>query len=339
MYPDNNDGISVIDISDPSSPAYSFVSNPGTEPLSAEDYLRLYYPLPSEMKDPETRQNEEYNLEAIAALEGEKMVTLEMLAEAWPSEYEKLLEKKSLEQLPAPAPPEPKPVTTPITIPSLADLTLGPSVKIALETGDTAQLEDILWMPSKTSQIQSTLRSITTFPDSGIPLLIKIIAERMKSNADATTVDVSGYALSHSQILQTVSSFTSKVTTLNLSYNTSLKIDTVHQIITSHPALKRLVLLGCPSITDSDMHQLLTPSPQLFLSLEALIHPFLLNQTQPQKRNQKPASPILVHPTHARQQHDHIMLTGLLLPSLHRSSANRPLTGVHNKRSHIQRGN
>jgi hypothetical protein len=118
-------------------------------------------------------------------------VTLEMLAEAWPHEYEKILKKKSLEQLPAPAPAEPKPVT----IPSLANLMLGPSVESALETGDTAELEDMLWMPSKTSQIQSTLRSITAFPDSGIPLLIKIIAEQMKSNTDAATVDVSGYAL------------------------------------------------------------------------------------------------------------------------------------------------
>jgi hypothetical protein len=89
------------------------------------------------MEDPETRQHEEYNLEAIAALEGEKMVTLEMLAEAWPNEYKKILEKKSLEQLPAPAPAEPKP----ITIPSLANLMLGPFVESALETGDTAELD------------------------------------------------------------------------------------------------------------------------------------------------------------------------------------------------------
>jgi hypothetical protein len=96
--------VTVIDVTDPQSPAYCFVSVRGTQsqkklpkrvPFSAEDYLRAYDPLPTpeEMEDTQTQQDEKYNLDAIAALEGEKMVTLEMLADAWPGEYKKKLKK------------------------------------------------------------------------------------------------------------------------------------------------------------------------------------------------------------------------------------------------------
>jgi hypothetical protein len=115
--PDNDDGVTVIDVTDPQSPAYCFVSVRGTQsqkklpkrvPFSAEDYLRAYDPLPTpeEMEDTQTQQDEKYNLDAVAALEGEKMVTLEMLADAWPGEYKKKLKKMSLNQSPQPEQPQ-----------------------------------------------------------------------------------------------------------------------------------------------------------------------------------------------------------------------------------------
>ncbi|KAL6302800.1 hypothetical protein BKA93DRAFT_917900, partial [Sparassis latifolia] len=80
---DNNDGISVIDVTDPGNPAYCFALSTST-PLSGEQYMRAYYPVPTQSEDPEySRQIEEIVLKIIALLDGEKMVTLDMLAEAW----------------------------------------------------------------------------------------------------------------------------------------------------------------------------------------------------------------------------------------------------------------
>jgi hypothetical protein len=278
---DNNNGMTVINITDPESPTYCFVSVTGTEskkelpqcmPLSTEDYLCAYYPLPtpSEMEETQTQADEKYTLDTIATLEGTKMVTLEVLASAWPDEYKRTL-KTSLEKSP-PGAPEPMPVTT--TIPSLSDLTVLPSVKAALEKGDTTKLEEILWIPEKMTQIQSMLREIKPFPDSGISLLTEIIAHQMKS--DDAAINLSGYALSGTQIIQIASSSNDKMRTLNLSYNKDITVDTVCQILTSFPLLKRLVLLGCMSITDDDIKEILTSDPKLFYNLEALIHPFLL---------------------------------------------------------------
>jgi len=63
---------------------------------------------------------------------------------------------------------------------------------------------------------------------------------------------------------------------LNLSYNEDVTVDTVRQVLTSCPLLKRLVLLGCTAITDHDVKEMLTSEPKLFYKLEAFIHPFLL---------------------------------------------------------------
>ncbi|KAF7355234.1 hypothetical protein MSAN_01439400 [Mycena sanguinolenta] len=41
---DNNDGITVFDVTDPADPSYCFVS--GRVPLTAEQYCRAYYPVP-----------------------------------------------------------------------------------------------------------------------------------------------------------------------------------------------------------------------------------------------------------------------------------------------------
>lgn len=79
---DNNNGISIIDITDPLNPSYCFVdgSLEGETPLNASDYVRAYYPVPNAEQD--EYENDEFVQESIAALAGENSVTWEMLAEA-----------------------------------------------------------------------------------------------------------------------------------------------------------------------------------------------------------------------------------------------------------------
>jgi hypothetical protein len=277
---DNNDGISVIDVTDPESPAYCFVSVTGTEseadlemrvPLSGEQYARAYYPLPTskEMEDKGTRLSEENVVEVIATLHGEKMVTLDMLAEAWPQEYQS--DPEALSKVDQSTPSEEAEV--PSTIPSLTDLTMRPAVAHALETGDTTQIEELLWMPDKAKLIESVLHDTTPFPESGLPLLEKVIHQGMKLT-DAT-LDLSKYTLSPTQVLTLVSSVNG-LKSLNLSNNPAITTETVKQLLMTTSSLTRLVLLGCPAITNDDLKDLLVTDAKLFYRLESLVHPLFL---------------------------------------------------------------
>ena len=49
---DNDDGITVVDITDPSQPAYCFMHPSQVTPLSAYEYLRCYYDLPNLCRGP-----------------------------------------------------------------------------------------------------------------------------------------------------------------------------------------------------------------------------------------------------------------------------------------------
>ncbi|KAJ7484709.1 hypothetical protein FB451DRAFT_1233259 [Mycena latifolia] len=95
---DNNDGITVIDITEPTNPSYCFVSIWGLEasggvkrrvPLSAEEYVRAYYPVPSEKQKEKkgVKETEEDVQNKIDSLRDQRIMTLDVLAETWPKEY------------------------------------------------------------------------------------------------------------------------------------------------------------------------------------------------------------------------------------------------------------
>ncbi|KAI9325001.1 hypothetical protein BDR26DRAFT_880238 [Obelidium mucronatum] len=98
---DNNDGVSIIDISDIGNPRYCFVNIDHLEgclgaavpvnlPLSAEMYVRAYYPQLDllaqfdPLKAQTNADTEEYVLRAIEGLAPYKMLSLDDLKEAWP---------------------------------------------------------------------------------------------------------------------------------------------------------------------------------------------------------------------------------------------------------------
>ncbi|KAJ7047474.1 hypothetical protein C8F04DRAFT_9306 [Mycena alexandri] len=266
---DNNDGITVFDITDPTNPAYCFVSVGGVKgwtPLTAERYVRAYYPVPNEkQKEKEgIKETEEAVLKTIDALSGERLMTLDMLAEAWPHEYS--------------AVPNPtKDVAASdafIAVPSLADLSLKPAVEHAIKVGETQELEGLVWMPGKADHIKSVLRSQAPFPDSGVSLLAKVLEHEAGSSSN--TIDLSGLALSESQILSVLpSTEADKVELLNLSHNPIITVDTLRTVLPLYPKLRRLVLLGT-AISDEQIHQLLD-EPKLFYSIEELVHPAFLS--------------------------------------------------------------
>jgi hypothetical protein len=272
--PDNNDGISIIDITNPTSPAYCFVFLGERIPLSAEDYVRKYFPEPdpsevSEMTDEDIRFTEESVLETIAMLKGQTVMTWDMLVEAWPAEYEPSAQK-ALQLGKASSNPT-APTTT--AIPTLAVLSFGPAIKNALLNGDTTDIEGLIWMPGKEDVIKRVLQEQSPFPDAGLNLLVKVSEKKTRNEP---VLDLSDLHLSSDQIIKLAMDIKG-FEVLNLSRNTSITVQIIHDILSTFPQVKRIVLLGCTAISDADLYHLVSTEPKLFYHIEAIIHPAFLH--------------------------------------------------------------
>ncbi|KAI0922000.1 hypothetical protein AcW2_006816 [Taiwanofungus camphoratus] len=270
------DAISIIDVTDPELPAYCFFSG---ALLSATGYVRSFYSKPSakEMRKEDVRIVEESVMGCIDALEGEEMVTLQTLAEAWPSEYGKGA-RKALQR--AESSELTRSTAIQSGIPSLADVSLTSAVTFAVENNNTIELEKIIWLPGKASLVKSVLQKYSPFPDSGISMLSKALSEEHKMNM-TTSLDLSPFDLSPDQVLTVLSTWDGLLEALDLSFNRRITSETLHNILSKVPSLKRLVIMGCTSIVDTDLFTLMRSHPNLFYNLEALMHPSLLQATEP----------------------------------------------------------
>ncbi|TFK72818.1 hypothetical protein BDN72DRAFT_957001 [Pluteus cervinus] len=134
---DNNDGVTVINVSDPYSPSYSFVSSAcgGGKPITAEQYVRNYYPPGSE---------------------------------AWPTDFRATQKDSSISESTGIM------TTAPKEVPSLADLVLGPALEKSLRDNNQEELLRLL-LPHIFDQILVILRSHNPMLDGGVFLLSNIL--------------------------------------------------------------------------------------------------------------------------------------------------------------------
>ncbi|KAJ7276309.1 hypothetical protein B0H12DRAFT_1005119 [Mycena haematopus] len=273
---DNNDGITVFDITDPADPSYCFVSTFGLEsavevPLSAEQYCRAYYPIPeAEQADKEgVKETEEDVQQKIDALRNERVMKLDVLAEAWPEEYESSAPTnltEDLESLSLASKP----------VPSLVDLSLKPAIEHGIQTGQTEELEELVWHPGKADLMKPVLREQKPFPESGMPLLTKVIQHEV-----GKSLDLSGFSLSEDQLVSLLTfPGIENIELLNLSHNPDVTTDVLRQILPTTPKLRRLILFGT-SISDEEIYEFLEQEPKLFLSVEELVHPTFLSWQDP----------------------------------------------------------
>lgn len=270
---DNNDGISIIDVTDPYAPSYCFVASGSRRPLTAEQYVRLYYDkyaIPSNLETEETEEQKNKRLveedvqATIALLDDYKLLDLQMLAEAWPAEYEKQHRQSQQNKAPSES-------ALPDVLLSLADMAITPAVVHAVKSDDTVDIEGMVWMPGKADTIKTALRAQTPFPNSALTLLKKIIAHDLE---EGHSLDLSGFTLSTEQISKLVVDV-EKAESLNLSQNPAITIDGVRAVLAAIP-LKRIILLGCPSVSSEDVKNLVESEPKLFYHLDAFVHPFFL---------------------------------------------------------------
>ncbi|TFK72813.1 hypothetical protein BDN72DRAFT_762823 [Pluteus cervinus] len=255
---DNDDGITVIDISDPCSPSYCFVVNEGDmdRPATAEEYIRHYYPAGS---------SDEHEEGAVAStvpgFVGIPVIPLQYLAEAWPTDFTaKTKDRSSWRSVFS---------ITPKEVPPLADLMLGPALEQSLRSNNEEELLRLL-LPHKIDQIVAILRAQNPMPDGGVFLLSHIL----KDTKDQKIVDLSGLYLSGQQVLSLIP-VDANVEVINLSHNQTVGVDAIEQLLDRHRSLRRLVLLYT-RISDDDILDLLKNKPRLFYNIEGFIHPVFL---------------------------------------------------------------
>ncbi|KAG6848288.1 hypothetical protein H0H93_001513 [Arthromyces matolae] len=258
---DNNTGITVIDITNPEDPAYCFVRG---RVLSARGYLGMG-PSPDSDSDAKFAP---YKAAAAAALEGERLIGLDVLAEAWPKEYQGRLAKQAKDDGEQTTTSDDLPANTPVA--RLSDLALKPAVEHAIMSGDTTGIVQLLWLPGKAEATIAVLKQHNPFTDAGSDLLAQSL-----NHLDRNHVDLSGFSLSEKPIISVLKNLRSKVEALDLSDNPLVTVDSVRLILTSLPELQHLVLLNT-SVTDEGLSSLFQDHPKLFYNLHSLTHPLLL---------------------------------------------------------------
>ena len=232
-------------------------------PLSATQYLRGYYPKVNQ-DDSETPDSdsdgpgmEQSVLDTLRPYESVRMITLDMLTEAWPGEY---LKEPNFTGLSI----EPK--DTIYMLPSLVDMTFTPALNYVLQTGETDCLDQFMWSPGNLSKIKETLRAHNPLSAIDLALLSKVIAVEFTKTK---SIDLSHFSLTGEQLIELLSA-QEGVEVLNISHMQQITIDILRQLIPLLPNLRRLVLLH--TIPDANILTLLSESPELFYRIDSIIH-------------------------------------------------------------------
>ncbi|KAH8795973.1 hypothetical protein DL96DRAFT_1722516 [Flagelloscypha sp. PMI_526] len=244
---DNNEGITVIDITDPFNIAYchalpfSFSS-----PITAEEYVNAYG---TDSDEEDERYGEDGTLEVLKTI---RTIPVHDLAEAWPRDFKSDRPAPNINS------------TKSTAIPSLVELALNAGVKKAIEDDDISSLDTFLFDPSKVLDILHILRSQEVFSLPALQLIAQLIPKTLNS------VDLSGFKLTTEDLIAVLSSERLSATeTLNLSRNANVRLDTIIKIASTIPGINRIIAYGT-SISVEDFDGL---ERSELASLPFLVHP------------------------------------------------------------------
>ncbi|KAF9070731.1 hypothetical protein BDP27DRAFT_1323326 [Rhodocollybia butyracea] len=272
---DNNDGLTILDVTDPLNPSYAFISGPETDsdlgdlPCTARDYLEVYYP------DGSDEENDDILNSALTAkFDSVPFLTEDMLAEAWPREFgavkhtrrRRHATRRSIPKLI----PEPSIVSSDPKVPALSELVVEPAVARSLELGDTSNIE--LLIPGKTAQIKAALCALSPFPETGLPLLLSIVQEELKHKGNI--LDLTGFSLSPEQLASVAAEFPDARTVI-LSHSPQVRSEHVRALLSSKPNIDHLELMNT-GITNDILASLLQDHPEIFKRVSDIIHPLLV---------------------------------------------------------------
>ncbi|EIM87336.1 uncharacterized protein STEHIDRAFT_168114 [Stereum hirsutum FP-91666 SS1] len=300
FYQRNDYGVTILDISDPLSPQYCYVSIKGLKdaksnvpamaPLSAEQYARAYCPSVA-------RKNTKHSMErgaiaevdvreAIALLADERV--MKDLPDAWSSESKvgssgvskgKKRKAKAESRTNASGRASAALATTsedPIVTDSENE-TMVFLKRFMVVGADLTDLDKRLEKAEHIALIRSELVELFPFPSSAVLPLVRVLAATANFEPlDVKELDLSHLSVSSSQIFQVLDAF-SNTQSLNLSHNKVIDARAIQIMLVSTPSLRRLILLDCLSLTNPDLSSLLVNQSHLFVNLSAIIHPLFLS--------------------------------------------------------------
>ncbi|PIL36658.1 hypothetical protein GSI_00347 [Ganoderma sinense ZZ0214-1] len=305
-YMQNDDGISIIDITQPDHPTYCFLLPVADDILDASGYLKPYdtadwcrtflprgrtvdegeYDTESESENQDAdlefrfprdeRWYQRLRLQAIEGLEDVPIIPANILEEAWP--YIRFVDTRPpLDDMTATTTEVlSEAVGVSFAVPSLVNITFEAAVKHTLDTEDVIDVEQLIFLPGKISEIMKIIHNLNPFPDSGIPLLARVLSELKEESR----INLSGFQLSGTQLVEVLSNC-GEISFLDASFNNVLVADDIPKLLEAIPTLRRLVTIGCPSIVDAHILTLVQNEPFRFKSLEGLLHPAFLTIEKP----------------------------------------------------------
>ncbi|KIM32494.1 hypothetical protein M408DRAFT_219842 [Serendipita vermifera MAFF 305830] len=264
---DNDDGITIFDVTDPQNPRYCMVFLGGIEyeegyddsmsfrPMSAKTYVESYYPYINPEHSQESQAPEE-ELDSIRSaykgLEEVPLIDAPTLAEAFPGEYDADRTEWKWDAVDI-AKKSPSSIVSVISelaeetvaAPSLVTITAKKVIESAIKQpeqchDDLALLSLLTLDLSTVNSILTDLFSLSEIPNPLFPFLAKIVTQISPYGA---FVDLSPFPLAAGQIATFAQLFPS-CSIMKLGGRNSLNMTAIQAVISSLPQLKVLVLFG-----------------------------------------------------------------------------------------------
>ena len=161
---------------------------------------------------------------------------------------------------------------------TLADLTLVPALEQVNASIGMHRIEMLLSDSTQEWRVRAYLRCQNPFPSNAIGLLVACMCDDL-DGADATA-NLSGYSLSVEQVLQVLAS-RPNVEELNLCFNEYITARNLPKLLEELPSVHRLVFIGCTSIQETELVEVLRTRPESFFNLNAPINPSLMRIQAP----------------------------------------------------------
>ena len=222
----------------------------------------------------EERQWRESLLNAVKALANVPIITASMLREAWPYETFASPPRSS-----APLPLvlcQAMPTGSRGPVRTLADMSLGIAMKHSIQNADTTELEKMLWLPGKAVRVKTLLHALRPFPNSALRLL----SIALKELKETSRVDLTGFQVSGTQIATSLYDMDDTYS-VDLSDNTVIVADDIIDIVAAAPSVRRIVLMGCPSVDGARLLELVRCQPTRFRTVEGILHPAFCSLEKP----------------------------------------------------------
>ncbi|KAJ3021592.1 UNVERIFIED_CONTAM: hypothetical protein HDU68_009544 [Siphonaria sp. JEL0065] len=284
-YGNNNDGVTIIDISNLESPRYCFVnighlegqfgsSVPVNLPLSGEMYVRSYYPQAEFISKPDLA-NEETVVRAISRLANYEVLSIGDLKEAWPhaewkigkkdkSAFGKWLDKeaKSLATRHRAVKNQSKKESTAAAKNVTPSTLLNASI-LALMKSDGANVEGSAHKLDIMLGLDHIRDAIWKNARAGNTTMSDFVFKRMLSDASLKELDLQGVSIASNDVLVEATAGCPSIQTLNLSGHTEITNDTITSIGSTCRLLQKLLLFGCNNLTADCLQPLNQACPLL----------------------------------------------------------------------------